>query len=111
MKHEPIKPARVMTATEFKAKCLEVMDRVNAGEWSQVVITKRGKDVAVLRAPGDALEEAWDPRSMYGSMKGSFVIDPSIDLTKPIYEQVFGTTVEADMGLEDGDGWFEDFKA
>lgn len=101
MKHEPIKPARVMTATEFKAKCLEVMDRVNAGEWSQVIITKRGRDVAVLSAPGGADEAPWDPKSMFGSMKGSLIIDPSIDLTKPIYEQVFGTTVEADMGLEE----------
>jgi len=101
MKHEPIKPGRVMTATEFKAKCLEAMDRVNSGEWSQVVITKRGKDVAVLRAPGgDDAEAPWDPRSMFGCMKGSIIIVPGIDLTKPIYEQVFGTTAEADMGLE-----------
>lgn len=102
MKHEPIKSARVMTATDFKAKCLEVMDRVNAGEWSQVVITKRGKDVAVLSAPGrQDGEPAWDPESMFGAMKDSLFIGPDIDLTKPIYEQVFGTTVEADMGLEE----------
>jgi hypothetical protein len=40
---------------------------------------------------------------MFGSMKGSLVVDPSIDLAKPIYEQVFGTTVEADMGVDDPD--------
>lgn len=102
MRHEPIKPARVMTATEFKAKCLEAMDRVSSGEWSQVVITKRGKDVAVLRAVGEDMPEVpWDPYSIFGCMAGSIEIDPNLDLTKPIYEQVFGTTVEQDLGLED----------
>ena len=39
-----------ITATEFKAKCLELMDTVNrTGETFQ--ITKRGKVVAELRAP------------------------------------------------------------
>ncbi len=39
-----------MTATEFKAKCLEVLDTVNrTGEI--VTITKRGMIVAELRPP------------------------------------------------------------
>ena len=39
-----------ITATEFKAKCLELMDTVNrTGETFQ--ITKRGKVVAELRVP------------------------------------------------------------
>lgn len=90
-----------ITATEFKAKCLELLDRVKSGAVKKVHITKRGKAVGLLIAPERAEETPWDPRSMFGSMKGSVIIDPSIDLTKPIYEQVFGTTVEADMGLED----------
>nr|WP_314527476.1 type II toxin-antitoxin system Phd/YefM family antitoxin [uncultured Brevundimonas sp.] len=93
----------VITATEFKAKCLDLLDRVNSGEIRKVHITKRGKEAAVLVAPDAAIKEPWEPRSMFGSMKGSLTIDPGIDLTKPIYEQVFGTTVEADMGLNDPD--------
>jgi antitoxin (DNA-binding transcriptional repressor) of toxin-antitoxin stability system len=39
-----------ITATEFKAKCLQILDEVNrTGE--VVTITKRGKVVAELRAP------------------------------------------------------------
>lgn len=39
-----------ITATEFKAKCLELMDTVSqTGEVFQ--ITKRGKVIAELRAP------------------------------------------------------------
>ncbi len=45
-----------MTATEFKAKCLAVIDRVHRrGE--SVLITKHGKVVARLVAAGD--ETAW----------------------------------------------------
>ncbi len=101
MTHDHASGEVVITATEFKAKCLELLDRVKSGAVKTVRITKRGKEVGLLIAPQSAEEKPWDPRSMFGAMKGSLTLDPSIDLTKPIYEQVFGTTVEADMGLED----------
>ncbi len=102
MKHEPIKPARVMTATEFKAKCLEAMDRVNAGEWSQVVITKRGKDVAVLLPPEAANEEPpWDPYSMFGAMKGTAVIPDGLDIDGPIYDPEVHGVCDPGRGLRD----------
>ncbi|HEV7353988.1 MAG TPA: type II toxin-antitoxin system prevent-host-death family antitoxin [Brevundimonas sp.] len=105
MTHDHVTGEVVITATEFKAKCLELLDRVKSGAIKKVVITKRGEEVGLLTAPHTEAEEPWDPRSMFGSMKGSLVIDPGLDLTKPIYEQVFGTTVEADMGLDDPDYW------
>jgi prevent-host-death family protein len=47
-----------MTATEFKAKCLAVIDRVHAhGE--PVTITKRGRVVAKLVADADTDEKPW----------------------------------------------------
>lgn len=101
MKHEPIKPARVMTATEFKAKCLEVMDRVNSGEWSQVVITKRGKDVAVLRAPKAAeAEPPWDPYSIFGCMAGSVIIPDGVDIVGPIMDPDIDGDCDPWRGLE-----------
>ncbi len=52
-----------MSAAEFKARCLAVMDKVNAtGE--PVVITKRGKPVAKL-VPAKP-----DPDSIFGYMAG-----------------------------------------
>ena len=39
---------RTMTASEFRAKCLHIMDEV-AATGEEVVITKRGKPVAKLR--------------------------------------------------------------
>ena len=41
---------RTYTASEFKAKCLKIMDEV-AESGERVVITKRGKPVAELQQP------------------------------------------------------------
>ncbi|MBS1725205.1 MAG: type II toxin-antitoxin system prevent-host-death family antitoxin [Armatimonadetes bacterium] len=59
----------VITATEFKAKCLELLDHVNrTGE--VLKITKRGKIVAELRAPEPDLRAHSGP----GFAKGEFSI-------------------------------------
>ncbi|MYE45705.1 MAG: type II toxin-antitoxin system prevent-host-death family antitoxin [Chloroflexi bacterium] len=52
--------ARTMKASEFKAKCLAIMDEV-AESGEEIVITKRGKPVARL-AP-------WErrPRTLFGA--------------------------------------------
>lgn len=52
-------------AGEFKAKCLELMDRV-AEDHEEIVITKRGKPIAKL-VPFEAEPE----KPLFGSMKGS----------------------------------------
>jgi prevent-host-death family protein len=57
-----------LSATEFKATCLEVMDRVARGEWERVAITKRGKVVAVL-VPPSAAEAGAAP--LHGFLRGS----------------------------------------
>jgi prevent-host-death family protein len=41
------RPPETITAAEFKAKCLELMDAV-AETWTEITITKRGRPVAVL---------------------------------------------------------------
>lgn len=47
-----------VTATEFKAKCLALLDRVQStGE--VITITKRGKPVASLSAPVSGDERPW----------------------------------------------------
>ncbi|PYR54516.1 MAG: prevent-host-death protein [Acidobacteria bacterium] len=48
----------VVTASEFKAKCLALFDRVrDRGE--TIVITKRGKVVARVLPPADTDEKPW----------------------------------------------------
>ena len=55
---------RTFTASEFKAKCLKIMDEV-AESGERVVITKRGKPVAEL----SQVRELRKP--IFGSMRGS----------------------------------------
>jgi prevent-host-death family protein len=55
---------RTITAGEFKARCLEIMDEVNALR-SEVLITKYGKPIAKL-VPADG-----EIPDSFGSMKGT----------------------------------------
>lgn len=57
---------RTIPAGEFKAKCLQLMDEVQrTGE--EIIITKRGKPVARLRAEKPARN------SIIGRMKGTII--------------------------------------
>jgi prevent-host-death family protein len=77
---------QTVNATEFKAKCLEILDRVGAHEVDQVIVTKRGKPVAVLTPPpsDDAAI-----RNIHGFMRGSVVVAPDFDLTEPVSTEAF----------------------
>lgn len=55
-----------VAAAEFKARCLELMDRVRETR-EEYVVTKHGKPVAKL-VPYDEPER---PRSIFGSMRGT----------------------------------------
>ncbi len=64
--------ARTITASEFKAKCLKIMDEV-AESGERVVITKRGKPVAEL-------SQARELRSpIFGSMRHTMKIIGDIE--------------------------------
>ncbi|HEY6462728.1 MAG TPA: type II toxin-antitoxin system prevent-host-death family antitoxin [Polyangiaceae bacterium] len=58
-----MKPVRSIAAGEFKAKCLEVLDRV-ARDGSAYVVTKRGRPVARV-----VPVEVAKPRSLRGSVQ------------------------------------------
>jgi len=66
--------------TEFKAKCLSVIERVAAGKTGRVVLTKRGKPVAALVGISNELP---NPR---GALKGTVFIPPGVDITEPTGE-------------------------
>lgn len=70
---------RTMTAAEFKAKCLKVMDEV-AATGEAVVVTKRGKPIARL-VPEQAGEQPRRPARLRDLFKGMIeVADPQDDL-------------------------------
>jgi prevent-host-death family protein len=51
-----MKKAMVVTATEFKAKCLALLDEVEQ-HGTAITVTKRGRAVATV---GPSTEEKWD---------------------------------------------------
>lgn len=72
-----------ISATKFKATCLELLDKVQLGEIDQLEITKRGRVVAVLCPPAATLADA---EALFGCMKGTFGIPDDLDLTAPVFE-------------------------
>lgn len=84
MTHDHVTGEVVITATEFKAKCLDILDQVQSRKLSRVTVTKRGKPVAVVTQPEP--EEAFDPYSIFGCMKGTVTIPEGVDIVGPIFE-------------------------
>jgi prevent-host-death family protein len=76
----------IIGASEFKARCLEILDRLSAREVSRITITKRGRPVAVLLPPEDAQDAV---RQIHGFLRGSVVIPRGTNLTAPTLDEPF----------------------
>jgi prevent-host-death family protein len=88
----PMTTNQTISASEFKAKCLSILDRLANHELDRVTITKRGKPVAVLLPPQP------EPRAdadISGFMRGSVVIPEGFDLTEPVLDEPF----DAELGI------------
>jgi prevent-host-death family protein len=83
--------SRIITATEFKATCLDLLDQVGSGAITRLTVTKRGKPVAVVTAP---LPERAHIEALFGSMAGSVIIPPGFDLTAPAFEGVMEAAMD-----------------
>jgi hypothetical protein len=75
---------KTMTATEFKAKCLEVMDQLTSGQLKRVIVTKHGKDV-MLALPSQVDARTEKPDTFWGCMKDVTHVPDNLDLTAPLY--------------------------
>jgi prevent-host-death family protein len=73
-----------ITASEFKAKCLELMDRLAARKLTRVVVTKHGEPVAVLSPPPLPRETA---EGLFGFMRGSVAAPAGFDFTAPVLDE------------------------
>ncbi|MFM5893158.1 MAG: type II toxin-antitoxin system Phd/YefM family antitoxin [Novosphingobium sp.] len=72
-----------LSVTEFKAKCLQLFDRLEAKRLGKITVTRRGKPVAVVSGPLAAEDEA---RAVFGSMAGLTIIPDDVDLTAPVFD-------------------------
>ncbi len=75
---------KTINATEFKAKCLDLLDQVGARQIERLEITKHGEVVAVL-VPPVSREEA--VRQLHGFLRGSVVVPEDVDLTAPVLDE------------------------
>jgi hypothetical protein len=78
--------SQTISASDFKARCLEIFDRLADRTLERVTITKRGRVVGVLLPPDS---EADAVHRLHGFMRGTVVVPPEIDLTEPISTEAF----------------------
>ncbi len=74
---------QTITATEFKAKCLDLLDQVASKRLDRVTVTKRGKVVGMLvppATPSKSYEDLWS------CMTGTVFIAADAYLTEPVIE-------------------------
>ena len=64
-----------IAVTEFKGRCLAVIDDVATGKTGPVLLLKRNRPVAAIVPIGDMLPNLW------GAMAGSVTIGVGTDLT------------------------------
>lgn len=71
---------KTVSATEFKATCLDLFDQAHDGKLRRINITKRGRPFLTLvpenpRRPSEHL---------FGALSGMFRIPDGLDLTAPV---------------------------
>jgi antitoxin (DNA-binding transcriptional repressor) of toxin-antitoxin stability system len=68
---------RMIKASEFKAKCLKLMDEIKESG-DVLVITKKGEPVAELRPPRHKRRSLWGLHAGQGKILGD-IISPAFD--------------------------------
>lgn len=76
--------AITVSASDFKARCLDLLDRVTDRSLTGITITKRGRAAGILIPPET---EADAVAGLHGFMRGSVAIAPDIDLTEPVLDE------------------------
>lgn len=83
---------RTYNVTEFKAKCLDIVDQLSRGALARVTVTKRGIPVVVVQ-PSEP-QANWI-EELQARMAGSVIIPDGFDLTEPILDEPF----DAEQGI------------
>jgi prevent-host-death family protein len=73
-----------IAASEFKAKCLDLMNQLAARKLTRIVVTKRGRPVAVLTPPPTPEETA---DALFGCLKGQIIGPADFDFTAPVLDE------------------------
>jgi hypothetical protein len=79
-----------LSASVFKARCLEVFKALEQRRLTRVTVTRHGKPVAELIPP----QTPGRPRT-WGCMRGTVRIAPGVDLTEPVLDE----PLDAELGI------------
>lgn len=79
-----------VSASVFKARCLELFKALEARKLTRVTVTRRGRPVAELVPPRTV-----EPRPLWGCMKGTGHIPDGVDLTEPTVDE----PLDAELGI------------
>jgi prevent-host-death family protein len=72
-----------ITASEFKAKCPDLLDQLASRKLTRLLVTKRGRIVAVVTPPDDIREL----QDLHGFMSGSVVAPDGFAFTAPALDE------------------------
>jgi Cys-tRNA synthase (O-phospho-L-seryl-tRNA:Cys-tRNA synthase) len=77
-----------ISVTEFKAKCLELCEKLSRNEIDSIEVTKRGKPLVTVKSSVNRVPETREEalvalRRWQEGMKGTIWVDPNCDLTQP----------------------------
>jgi len=75
-KPDPAPQTAPIAVTDFKGRCLAVIDDVARGRTGPVVLTRRNRPVAAIVPIDDT------PPGLWGAMRGSVTVAPDTDLTQ-----------------------------
>jgi antitoxin (DNA-binding transcriptional repressor) of toxin-antitoxin stability system len=78
-----------ISATTFKATCLEVLRGLERRTYARVIVTRRGKPIAELTPPRTEVPKLW------GALRGSIDVAPGVDLTEPVLAE----PLDAEQGI------------
>jgi len=78
-----------LSASAFKARCLELFKALEARKLARVVVTRRGRPVAELVPPRA------EPPSLWGRHRGSVTVASGVDLTEPVLDE----PLDAELGI------------
>ena len=73
-----------INVTEFKAKCLEHLRKLETGKLTRVTVTRRGKPVAVIER---AVAREMPVKDVYGFMRDVMRLSPDYDPFEQVVEE------------------------
>ena len=78
-----------ISASAFKARCLEIFKALETNQLTRVTVTRRGRPVAEVQPPSRVASTRW------GCMSGTVRVAPGVDLTEPVLDE----PLDAELGI------------